>query len=127
MYEKLEKVMDELFVLSNKWFVVECRPLNKKELSLISKVGNYITPMGIEMELKDGRLIYLPYYERSLYCKDKDLKIILLCKVGESTRVRATFGYAPVECDDFTEVEKKVENLKKEKENLIHKIMEGDY
>lgn len=127
MYEKLEKVMDELSILSNKWFVVECRPFNSNELARIKKIGNYITPMGVEIELKDGSLIYMPYYKESLYCKDKDLKIILLCKVGEATRIRATFGYAPVECDDFTEVEKKVENLKKEKENLIHKIMEGDY
>lgn len=118
LIKKLYEINAEIYRISSKWFVTDCRLLNKEEKEMIKKVGNYVTPMGVEIELIDGSLITIPYYPSST-SHDGKLRVVSLQKIGEPAITRVSFGNVPKETSSFSEIEDKCEILREEKQRII--------
>lgn len=88
LFKKLHELNIEIYHVSSKWFVTDCRLLNKTEKEMIKKVGDVI-PAGLEIELTDGSLTTIPYYPSSAPYDGK-LRIVSLQKIGEPTITRVS-------------------------------------
>lgn len=117
LFKKLHELNIEIYHVSSKWFVTDCRLLNKTEKEMIKKVGDVI-PAGLEIELTDGSLTTIPYYPSSAPYDGK-LRIVSLQKIGEPTIIRVSFGDVPKEITSFSEIENKYRTLRKEKQKIL--------
>lgn len=117
LLRKLHEINTEIYRISSKWFVTDCRLLNKAEKEMIKKVGN-ITPAGVEIEMTDGSLRTIPYCSFSAP-HDGNLRVVFLQKMGEPVITRISFGDVPKEVISFSEIENKCKTLREEKQRLI--------
>lgn len=118
LLKKLHEINTEIYHISSKWFVTDCRLLNKAEKEMIKKVGNIITPAGVEIELTDGSLRTIPYCSSSAP-HDGNLRVVSLQKIGGPVITRVSFGDVPKEVISFSEIENKYKALREEKQRLI--------
>lgn len=117
LIKKLHELNTEIYHVSSKWFVTDCRLLNKTEKEVIKKVSG-ITPSGVEIELTDGDLITIPYYLFSTPYDGK-FRVVSLQKIGEPTIIRISFGDVPKEVTSFSEIENKYRILREEKRKIL--------
>lgn len=117
LIKKLHELNTEIYHVSSKWFVTDCRLLNKKEKEVIKKVSG-ITPSGVEIEMADGSLITIPYYPSSTPYDGK-FRVVSLQKIGEPTIIRISFGDVPKEVISFSEIENKYKILREEKRKIL--------
>ena len=117
LLKKLHEINTEIYHISSKWFVTDCRLINKAEKEMIKKVGN-ITPAGVEIEMTDGSLRTIPYCSSSAP-HDGNLRVVFLQKIGEPVITRISFGDVPKEVISFSEIENKYKTLREEKQRLI--------
>ena len=118
LLKKLHEINTEIYHISSKWFVTDCRLLNKAEKEMIKKVGNIITPAGVEIEMTDGSLRTIPYCPSSAP-HDGNLRVVSLQKMGGPVITRVSFGDVPKEVTSFSEIENKCKTLREEKQRLI--------
>ena len=117
LLKKLHEINTEIYHISSKWFVTDCRLLNKAEKEMIKKVGD-ITPAGVEIEMTDGSLRTIPYCSSSAP-HDGNLRVVFLQKMGEPVITRISFGDVHKEVISFSEIENKCKTLREEKQRLI--------
>ena len=118
LLKKLHEINTEIYHISSKWFVTDCRLLNKAEKEMIKKVGNIITPAGIEIEMTDGSLRTIPYCPSSAP-HDGNLRVVSLQKMGRRVITRVSFGDVPKEVISFSEIENKYRILREEKRKIL--------
>lgn len=119
LYKEVARLNKEIYHLTSKWFVVDCRLLTKGEKKRIKKVGNYITPCGVEIAFTDGSLISIPHQPSPAPYDTNNPRIVFLRKMGKATIVRIAFSDVPIEVEDFSEIENNCKALREEKQKLI--------